>query len=104
MMDKELLIAFLSVDYKPYSIRGGRNRPSEHWSILFNYYNSFKPEGERPLGMSCQPCYDKVYQYCKHSLLAMAMNEPKRDSGELQRLLDETHATQMNDVKIPGEN
>jgi hypothetical protein len=96
-MNYELLTAFLSVR-EPSRI--SRGTPSEHWFKLFRYYN--ENSGEKRLGMSCSPCFEKVYAYCKHILLVMAMNEPKSEIDKWQQL-NEKHADQMKDVKIPGE-
>ena len=63
-MDNELLRALLSV-------QPGRmgTYPNEHWRKLFNYYNANKSFGSPHLSMSCQPCYDKVYELCRQVLL-----------------------------------
>jgi hypothetical protein len=63
-MDNELLEALLSVQPGK-----GITGPNEHWRKLFNYYNSNKSFGSPHLSMSCQPCYDKVYELCRKELL-----------------------------------
>lgn len=68
-MNHELLIAFLSVQEPSRMRRGIAN---EHWNKLFCYYN--ENSGEKRLSMSCAPCFESVYAYCKHMLLIMALN------------------------------
>lgn len=62
-MNHELLTALLSVQPGRYF------SPNANWRILFDYYNNNLKAGEHRLGMSCQPCYDKVYTYCRTVLL-----------------------------------
>lgn len=58
----QLIIDFLSVD--PFS-----PVPNDKWSKLFNYYNSQLKVGEKGLGMSCRPCYAKVYEFLRQKLI-----------------------------------
>jgi hypothetical protein len=71
-MSKELLIAFLKVDVPAHN---SYLRPSADWKILFDFYNLNKPVAERPLGMSCQPCYRKVWAFCRGHLLTQLLSE-----------------------------
>jgi len=62
-MNYELLKRLLSV-------QPGRNGgfPNENWRALFEYYNINKSAGLPHLGMSCRPCYDTVYTFCREVL------------------------------------
>jgi NADH:ubiquinone oxidoreductase subunit F (NADH-binding) len=72
-MNYVLLIAFLNVQ-EPNRLR--RGVPNEYWDKLFRYYN--ENSGEKRLGMSCSPCFEKVYWYCKVVLRQMAgIAQPK---------------------------
>lgn len=76
-MNYELLIAFLNVQ-EPSRLR--RGVANEHWNKLFGFYN--RNSGEKPLGMSCAPCFEKVYVYCKHVLLMLATANLVIDEAE----------------------
>jgi hypothetical protein len=62
------------------SVQPGRHgtSPNESWSQLFNFYNTNKRSELPILGMGCQPCYDKVYAFCREylqqELLKMDLN------------------------------
>lgn len=75
-MDNELLTALLNV-------QPGRHgtSPSEHWRTLFNYYNSNRQAGDPHLGMSCQPCYDKVYAFCRQTLLKQLISTTPKNNA-----------------------
>lgn len=62
-MDNQLLSALLSVQ------PGGYPTPNGQWEFLFEFYNKNLKPGDRPLGMGCRPCFDKVYQHCRTVLL-----------------------------------
>lgn len=79
-MNYELLIAFLNVQEPSRQRRGVAN---EHWNKLFHYYN--ENSGERRLGMSCAPCFEKVYTYCKHILKTMATSVVDK-TGTIEKL------------------
>lgn len=70
-MNNELLTALLSVQ------PGGYPTPNSQWKCLFDFYNNNLKIGERPLGMGCRPCYDKVYQYCRDVLLTQFIEGQK---------------------------
>jgi hypothetical protein len=71
-MVKELLIAFLKVDAPALT---SYLRPSSDWKVLFDFYNSNKPADDRPLGMSCQSCYRKVWSFCRGYFLSQLLSE-----------------------------
>jgi hypothetical protein len=68
-MNKELLIAFLSVKFSTV----WPNEPSEHWRFLFDYYNNNLPLSGNKLDMSRQSCYVKVFFFSKEELLAQGV-------------------------------
>jgi hypothetical protein len=65
-MDNIVLYAFLNVDQP--RIGQPKNRPSEYWKVLFQFYNSNLPDGGRRLAMSCQPCFVWVWQFCRKKI------------------------------------
>lgn len=79
-MDNELLIALLNV-------QPGRHGtfPNQHWARLFGYYNSKREPGTHPLGMGCQPCYDKVYAFCRQTLLQQLISTPAKNDVAVEK-------------------
>lgn len=75
-MNNELLSALLSVQ------PGGYSTPNSQWRVLFEFYNQNLQLGDHRLGMSCQSCYGKVYQYCRGVLLGQLM-ETKKDQNQI---------------------
>ncbi len=63
-MNYELLKQLLSVQPGK-----GSFVPNGNWRELFRFYNSNKPADTPHLSMSCSPCFDKVYTFCREWLL-----------------------------------
>lgn len=59
------------------------NYPTENWKILFRYYNNHSGSH---LGMGCQPCYGKVYEYVTRVLQNLKVIpdelQPKAGGGD----------------------
>lgn len=91
-MDITLLKNFLLVTGigAPALSNGANRRPyfqaNEHWRQLFQYYNENKHEYEKPLHLSCQPCYTKVYDFCKRILLNQCLKDLAIDSKGLETM------------------